>query len=96
MDHVAWIDFVEIAGFNRKPGKPRVLTRAILADLFFPVQFDELFRVGEPCYHKSVILIWKWQITVDKNIGLDVTLFNKRFSLTADYYYKVTDPLLIG
>ena len=37
----------------------------------------------------------EWQITVDKNIGLDVTLFNKRFSLTADYYYKVTDPLLI-
>ena len=24
-----------------------------------------------------------------------MTLFNKRFSLTADYYYKVTDPLLI-
>ena len=32
---------------------------------------------------------------MDKNIGLDVTLFNKQFSLTADYYYKVTDPLLI-
>jgi len=47
----------------------------------------ELSQVGNPDL--------EWQITVDKNIGLDVTLFNKRFSLTADYYYKVTDPLLI-
>ena len=38
----------------------------------------------------------KWQITQDKNIGLDLTLFDSRFSLTVDYYHKVTDPLLIG
>ncbi|MDR1274752.1 MAG: SusC/RagA family TonB-linked outer membrane protein [Odoribacteraceae bacterium] len=37
----------------------------------------------------------KWQTTLDRNVGLDVTLFDKRFSLTIDYYYKVTDPLLI-
>ena len=38
----------------------------------------------------------EWQITQDKNIGLDLTLFNNRFSLTLDYFHKVTDPLLIG
>lgn len=38
----------------------------------------------------------EWQITQDKNIGLDLTLFNNRFSLTLDYYHKVTDPLLIN
>ncbi|MDR1274126.1 MAG: SusC/RagA family TonB-linked outer membrane protein [Odoribacteraceae bacterium] len=37
----------------------------------------------------------KWQTTLDRNVGLDVTLLDKRFSLTVDYYYKVTDPLLI-
>lgn len=38
----------------------------------------------------------KWQITKDKNIGLDLTIFDSRLSLTVDYYHKVTDPLLIG
>jgi TonB-linked SusC/RagA family outer membrane protein len=37
----------------------------------------------------------KWQVTIDKNVGIDLTFLDKRFSLTADYYYKVTDPLLI-
>lgn len=36
----------------------------------------------------------KWQITIDKNIGLDVTLFQNRVSLTLDYYDKNTDPVL--
>ena len=35
-----------------------------------------------------------WQRTIDKNIGLDITLFHSRFNLTIDYYYKKTDPLM--
>lgn len=38
----------------------------------------------------------EWQITKDKNIGLDLTMFDSRLSFTIDYYHKVTDPLLIG
>ncbi len=38
----------------------------------------------------------KWQVTQDKNVGLDLTLFDNRLSFTIDYYHKVTDPLLIG
>ena len=38
----------------------------------------------------------KWQITQDKNVGLDLTMFDNRLTFTVDYYHKVTDPLLIG
>lgn len=38
----------------------------------------------------------EWQVTQDKNVGFDLTIFDNRFSLTMDYYHKVTDPLLIG
>lgn len=38
----------------------------------------------------------KWQTTIDRNIGLDLTLFNNRLTLNLDYYYKTTDPLLIS
>ncbi len=38
----------------------------------------------------------EWQTTLDRNIGLDLTMFDNRLSLTMDYYYKKTDPLLIA
>ncbi len=36
----------------------------------------------------------KWQVTMDKNIGVDVTLLQNRVSFTLDYYDKNTDPVL--
>ena len=36
----------------------------------------------------------EWQKTLDKNIGVDVSMFNNRFHVTFDYYHKSTDPLL--
>lgn len=36
----------------------------------------------------------KWQKTLDKNIGLDLTMMNNRLNVTFDYYSKMTDPLL--
>ncbi len=38
----------------------------------------------------------KWQTTLDRNIGFDITILNNRLTLTGDYYYKTTDPLLIA
>lgn len=35
-----------------------------------------------------------WQKTLDKNIGIDITLFKNRLRINADYYHKLTDPLL--
>ena len=39
--------------------------------------------------------MWSYR-TLDRNIGLDVTLFDERFSMTLDYYWKTTDPLLLA
>ena len=35
-----------------------------------------------------------WETTTSTDIGLDVTLFNK-LNITADYFYKVTDDILM-
>lgn len=37
----------------------------------------------------------KWQKTLDKNIGADISLLNNRLNLTLDFYHKNTDPLLV-
>lgn len=36
----------------------------------------------------------EWQKTLDKNIGLDLSMYNNRFHITFDYYHKKTDPLM--
>jgi TonB-linked SusC/RagA family outer membrane protein len=36
-----------------------------------------------------------WQKTRDMNLGLDLSIFDNRFSVSADVYRKVTDPLLV-
>lgn len=37
----------------------------------------------------------EWQKTLDKNIGVDISMFGNRFNVNADYYVKDTDPLLV-
>jgi len=38
----------------------------------------------------------KWESTTQTDIGLDLGLFNGRLNLTADYYVKTTDDLLLS
>lgn len=38
----------------------------------------------------------EWQVTMDRNIGLDVVLFGNKLSFNVDYFNKKTDPLLVN
>lgn len=38
----------------------------------------------------------KWESTNQFNAGIDITAFNNRFSLTADFYNKITSDLLLN
>jgi TonB-linked SusC/RagA family outer membrane protein len=37
----------------------------------------------------------KWETTISRNLGLDVSLFNNRVSVTLDYYVNTTKDLLL-
>lgn len=37
----------------------------------------------------------KWQKTLDRNIGFDLEVLDRRLRVNADYFNKVTDPLLV-
>ena len=94
MDHVAWIDVLKLRASIGNPGNQSFDSAQSLLTYSFQYGSMNYFGLGAVLSQIGNPDL-EWQITVDKNIGLDVTLFNKRFSLTADYYYKVTDPLLI-
>ncbi len=38
----------------------------------------------------------RWQKTLDKNVGFDLTIMNNKLNIVADYYHKTTDPLLVS
>ena len=38
----------------------------------------------------------KWETTISYNVGLDLALFKDRLRLTADYYFKKTNDLLLN
>jgi hypothetical protein len=37
----------------------------------------------------------KWQKTIDRNIGMDLITLKNRLRINADYFVKITDPLLV-
>lgn len=90
-----WIDYFKLRGSWGNPGNQSfdsgrtLITYALASGTLNYFGIGALAdQIGNPHL--------KWQITQDKNVGLDLTMFNNRLSFTVDYYHKVTDPLLIG
>ncbi len=90
-----WIDYFKLRGSWGNPGNQSfdsgrtLITYALASGTLNYFGIGALAdQIGNPYL--------KWQITQDKNVGLDLTMFNNRVSFTVDYYHKVTDPLLIG
>ena len=94
MDNLGWIDLLKLRASIGNPGNQSFDSAQTLLTYAFQYGSMNDFGLGAVLSQIGNADL-KWQVTLDKNIGLDVTLFNKRFALTLDYYYKVTDPLLI-
>lgn len=94
-DHLTWIDFLKLRASIGNPGNQNFSSSKTLTTFNFQLASMNYFgmravlnQLGNPDLD--------WQITLDKNIGIDMTLIDKRLNITADYYHKVTDPLLIN
>lgn len=57
--------------------------------------FDETYQPGAVQTTLAVPDL-RWETTGQTNIGLDFSMFQSRFSGTIDYYYKLTDDLLLN
>ncbi|HQW84834.1 MAG TPA: SusC/RagA family TonB-linked outer membrane protein, partial [Ferruginibacter sp.] len=38
----------------------------------------------------------KWEATVNRNLGLDITMLNRRIDMSVDYYYNTSSDLLLN
>lgn len=94
-DNVSWINYLKIRGSIGNPGNQNfdsALSLTTFRYLYTSYNYFGMSSVLETLGNRNL----EWQTTLDRNIGLDMTLFNERFNLTLDYYYKTTDPLLIA
>lgn len=94
-DHLTWIDFLKLRASIGNPGNQNFSSSKTLTTFNFQLASMNYFGMGAILNQLGNPDL-DWQITLDKNIGIDMTLIDKRLNITADYYHKVTDPLLIN
>ena len=94
-DHLTWIDFLKLRASIGNPGNQNFSSSKTLTTFNFQLASMNYFGMGAVLNQLRNPDL-DWQITLDKNIGIDMTLIDKRLNITADYYHKVTDPLLIN
>lgn len=95
VDNAEWIDNFKLRASMGNPGNQSFDSGKTLLTYAFQYGMLNYFGLGAlPDQIGNQNL--EWQITNDKNIGLDLTILNRRLSLTVDYYHKVTNPLLIS
>ena len=94
-DHLTWIDFLKLRASIGNPGNQNFSSSKTLTTFNFQLASMNYFGMGAVLNQLGNPDL-DGQITLDKNIGIDMTLIDKRLNITADYYHKVTDPLLIN
>ncbi len=60
---------------------------------FYGINGQPVFGYTPPALPNPLL---KWETTISKNIGLDLSFLNDRFGLTVDYYQNKTKDLLLN
>jgi len=76
-----------------KPNAPYSYVAPVYTNSFYPV--NNILQQGS-YYNQLPNAEFGWEISTMKNIGLDLGLFTNKFTLTAEYFIKDTDHLILG
>ena len=89
-----WINLLKLRASIGNPGNQNYDSAQTLLTYVFQYGSMNYFGLGAILNQMGNPDL-KWQTTLDKNFGIDITLLNRRLNITVDYFHKVTDPLLI-
>ncbi|HET7115614.1 MAG TPA: TonB-dependent receptor [Hanamia sp.] len=85
MQDVSWISDLKLRASTGKLGNQSGLSNYNSLAIYDPQ--GTLLRYGNPDL--------KWETTNQNDVGIDVSLLNNKFSLSADYFKKTTSDLLL-
>ena len=94
MNNFNWINLLKLRASVGNPGNQNYDSAQTLLTYVFQYGSMNYFGLGAILNQVGNPDL-KWQTTLDKNFGIDITLLNRRLNITVDYFHKVTDPLLI-
>lgn len=94
-DNLPFINYMKIRGSVGNPGNQNYDSALSLTTFSFSYLAYNYFGLSSVLGNLGNDNL-EWQTTKDYNVGIDLTLFNNRLNITADYYHKSTDPLLIA
>ena len=94
-DNLPFINYMKIRGSVGNPGNQNYDSALSLTTFSYSYLAHNYFGLSSVLGNLGNDNL-EWQTTKDYNVGIDLTLFNNRLNITADYYHKSTDPLLIA
>lgn len=94
MKNVKWLSLLKIRGSIGNPGNQNFDAYIAMKTYTYNNTLQNHFGLSTiiSSFGNSNL---EWQKTLDKNIGIDIELFNRRLLLNFDTFSKTTDPLLI-
>ena len=92
---LGWINNLKIRGSIGNPGNENFDAYISQKTYVYNVELQNMFGASA-LIQKYGNKDLEWQRTVDKNIGVDLSILNNRIRVTFDYYFKDTDPLLVS
>lgn len=98
----SWLSFLKLRASYGQLGNERIgnYPYISLLDYTNSVLYDKITD-SDASYYKGIAQIQyaiediTWETTESFDIGIDLRMFNNRFSLTADYYHKNTKGMLL-
>ena len=94
-ENVEWLNLLKIRASIGNPGNQNFSAYQTLTTYGFVSATANYF--GKGVFLKSLgNPDLEWQVTKDRNIGLDVTLLGNKLNFNVDYFNKKTDPLLVN
>lgn len=94
-DNLPFINYMKIRGSVGNPGNQNYDSALSLTTFSYSYLAYNYFGLSSVLGNLGNDNL-EWQTTKDYNVGIDLTLLNNRLNITADYYHKSTDPLLIA
>ncbi len=92
---VDWIDLLKLRFSIGNPGNQNFDAYLSSGTYIYNPEYQNHFGTSaiiEKFANKGL----EWQKTIDKNFGIDFEFLDSRLRIGGDYYYKVTDPLLVS
>lgn len=87
MKDVSWLSNLKLRGSWGQAGNQEIPDFQWL-ELYSTGPNPSLIRLGNPDV--------KWETTTQTNVGLDLSVIDNKLSLSADYFSKVTDDILLA